>query len=436
MKILHVPFGYFPDVRAGTEVYVASLCQSLRPHGVESAVAAPGTWQGSYQHEGVQVHRFAVHAALTQDMMFGAGDPIAAQGFAQVLDETKPDVVHFHAFSPAIGRLAMHEVKQRSLPCVTTYHTPTTSCARGTLMRWGDEVCDGDMRTNRCGACFLHSHGMPRLLADAVATMSWLSSPLSRLPGLSNAQRAVLGTARLMQLRQGATREWWAAADRIIALCEWTRRLLLLNGVPETRIRKVRHGLAVEARTAAQPNLSLTPLRFAFLGRLDATKGIDLVVDALRMMPSLSVQVDLFTISPPEADPKMKRLFDDVKKDPRLRLREPVSSSEVIDTLTNYHALLVPSRWLETGPLVVLEAFAAGVPVIGSRLGGIAEWVTHEQDGLLVEEPSVEAWLATLTRAVEETDLLPRLRKGVCPPRSMREVAKEMMDIYSEVLIA
>ncbi len=56
----------------------------------------------------------------------------------------------------------------------------------------------------------------------------------------------------------------------------------------------------------------------------------------------------------------------------------------MVDTLASYDATVVPSQWLETGPLIVLESFAAGTPVIGSNLGGVAELVSHDRDGWLV----------------------------------------------------
>ncbi len=114
----------------------------------------------------------------------------------------------------------------------------------------------------------------------------------------------------------------------------------------------------------------------------------------------------------------------------------PVKSSEVIETLAGYDGFLVPSQWMETGPLVVLEAFAAGVPVVGSDLGGIAEWVTHERDGLLVTENSASGWAQALRRLVNEPGLLPKLRAGIRPPRSMREVAEEVRAVYEELLPA
>jgi glycosyltransferase involved in cell wall biosynthesis len=111
-----------------------------------------------------------------------------------------------------------------------------------------------------------------------------------------------------------------------------------------------------------------------------------------------------------------------------------VPSSAVIATLQGASALVVPSAWFETGPLVVLEAFAAGIPVVGSGFGGIAEWVTDGVDGLLVPDLKAESWAKALTRLVNEPGLLDRLTAGVKPPRSMRAVAEEVLAVYQELL--
>jgi glycosyltransferase involved in cell wall biosynthesis len=84
--------------------------------------------------------------------------------------------------------------------------------------------------------------------------------------------------------------------------------------------------------------------------------------------------------------------------------------------------------------MVVLEAFAAGVPVLGSRLGGIAELVRDGVDGVLVEAADVNAWSAALRRLATQPEVLSRLRKGVQPPHTMDAVAAEMAALYRRLL--
>ena len=91
---------------------------------------------------------------------------------------------------------------------------------------------------------------------------------------------------------------------------------------------------------------------------------------------------------------------------------------------------------METGPLVVLESFAAGVPVLGSDLGGIAEWITHDHDGLLLAHDSTEVWSKAIQRIADEPGVLSRFRSNIQPPRSMREVAMDMLGIYQELQTA
>ena len=120
--------------------------------------------------------------------------------------------------------------------------------------------------------------------------------------------------------------------------------------------------------------------------------------------------------------------------DPRVRFCPSLASDRVVDVLAGYDAVLVPSQWLETGPLVVLESFAAGVPVVGSNLGGIAELVRHERDGLLVPYADQSAWLSALSRLARDRALVETLRAGVRRPRSADDVASDMVSVYESVV--
>lgn len=94
---------------------------------------------------------------------------------------------------------------------------------------------------------------------------------------------------------------------------------------------------------------------------------------------------------------------------------------------------VVPSIWLETGPLTLFDAFAAGTPVIGSNLGGIAERVRHGENGLLFEAGSALDLAACLTRCREESGLVQRLRSGVSSPRTFVDTASDMSVIYRKL---
>jgi glycosyltransferase involved in cell wall biosynthesis len=459
VKLLHVPFTWYPAACGGTEVYVRALMRELAEMGWESEIAVPGKVNETAMWDGVKVHRVAMADELTQEMLYGGGEPLSAQAFGGVLDVSRPDVIHFHAYSPAVSVRWLEAARVRGIPCVYTYHTPTLACGRGTLMRWGSVPCDGKMKPLRCAACSLHGMGVSKPLSWALAVTSPVTQALR--------ERVPFRIWPLMKRRTAAVHEWLAGMSCVVALCQWGREVLERNGVSPERLRVVRHGLAGgerggegetgrlgdsetrrggdaergrrgdletwrlgEGETERRGDSEI--LRVVFFGRLDRTKGLHVLVEALRLMPELKVELHCHLIRDESAEAAMHPLLCQMKSDARVHLHPPVASDEVAHTMSSYDAVVVPSIWLETGPLVVLEAFEAGVPVLGSRLGGIAEWVTHERDGLLFPPGDAEAWARGLKCLAHDSKLLTQLRAGVRQPPRMSAVARQMELIYRE----
>ncbi|MFZ1507845.1 MAG: glycosyltransferase, partial [Anaerolineae bacterium] len=88
---------------------------------------------------------------------------------------------------------------------------------------------------------------------------------------------------------------------------------------------------------------------------------------------------------------------------------------------------------VENNPLVIQEAFAAHVPVIASNQGGMAEFVTHEQNGLLFTPGDADSLAAALRRLLLEPDLLPRLRRQAPAVKTVQAELAELLHIYHEL---
>jgi glycosyltransferase involved in cell wall biosynthesis len=177
-------------------------------------------------------------------------------------------------------------------------------------------------------------------------------------------------------------------------------------------------------------------LRIAHLGRLDPVKGTEILVKAVRALPDLPIELDIFGVLQSSTDQDVRdRVASLIGSDARIRVLAPVPHSEVIARLAEYDIVAVPSQWMETGPLVVLEAFAAGVPVIGSALGGIADKVADGVNGILVRpSDSVLSWTAALKRLEQDRGLLGRLAAGIPTVRRAGDMADDMLRLYSSLL--
>lgn len=437
MKVLHVPFCYYPDPVGGTEVYVGALTACQAALGLTVSIAAPGSENAEYIHEGSPVYRFAGAASLDLRDLYGTGDAVAAARFDEILQRTDPDIVHLHAFTSAVSLRLAEAVRRRNLPFLFTYHTPTVTCSRGTLLLWGKGICDGVMQAHRCAGCALHAHGVPKPAAWMLGRLpSWAGGRLGAA-GFSGGAWTALEMSELIRLRHAAAQGLFKGSTRVIAVCGWVHDLLVRNGVAPEKITLCRQGLAYSAPPAVESasNMPALPVRIAFLGRLDRVKGVDVLIEALRTVPDLPVTLDIFAVCQGGLARGLKAaLLARIGHDARMRFCDPLAPTEIVPRLRGYHALAVPSRWMETGPMVVYEAFAAGIPVIGSNLGGIAELVEHGTNGLLVEDSSAGSWAGVFRQFVEDRELLPKLRRGIGAVRTMRDVAGEMQPLYEAAI--
>lgn len=439
MKVLHVPYGYYPDPVGGTEVYVQSLCRALQARELDVTIAAPGSANDAYVHAGIQVRRFGIAPHLDLRSQYGAGDAVAAANFGRVLDLERPDIVHLHAYTSAVSLLTVEQIKRRELPVVFTYHTPAVTCLRGNLLRWGAEVCSGDLGVEPCSACVLQLREVPRPAANVLGSMPvQLATVIGRVP-LSQRTVTALRSAELVDVHHRALRGMLGAVDRVVVLCDWAKELLIRNGVAAERISLSRHGIdsAMASNTSHRPldKGRGQQLRLAFIGRIDPIKGLDVLIRAIRSEVSLDVRLDVYGVAQAASGPRhLEEVQELASGDARIVFRDPVPSQQVVEVLRGYDALAVPSQCLETGPLVILEAFAAGLPVVGSDLGGIRELATNDRDGLLVNPPTqASAWGRALQRLATDPNLRTRLRSGVRPPRTIQDVAADMSQLYVEL---
>jgi GT2 family glycosyltransferase len=118
---------------------------------------------------------------------------------------------------------------------------------------------------------------------------------------------------------------------------------------------------------------------------------------------------------------------------PAIRRLGPVPHERMHSIFEDLDVLVVASTWIENAPFIIREAFAAGVPVVASNLGGMAEMVRHGIDGLLFPAGDAKALAAALRRFVKEPDLADRLSAGIVRPPSIEDDAAWLRQLYREL---
>jgi glycosyltransferase involved in cell wall biosynthesis len=435
-SVLQVSEAFPPYQLGGTEVYLEGLVWDLSRLGIISTVLVPRSADAPerYEHEGTSVETYFVNEVPAANELRDSKPHQGFEVFRARLSKNRGVIYHQHSWTRGCGPHHLRAARDLGLRTVLTIHVPNSICMRGTMMRFGTRACDGRVEATKCGACWAEGRGMPRSMAQSIAHLPLGIATLARC-GKSRLATALaaraLGADKLRNVR-----EMIENADRIVAVCQWLHDALAANGVPADKLILSRQGIArdVLQATTAAARVGLgrsAPLKLLYLGRWDAVKGIDVIVQAMRSLArDVAVNLTIRGITGRHGDrayeATIRRLAE---TDARIVIEGPIPHSDVASAMSGYDVLLVPSVLLETGPLVALEAQAAGLFVLGSRLGGIAEIVDECDAGELVEFGNVAAWSAAIERLARlySNGALPRPSR---PVRAMSLVADDMADLY------
>ncbi|HPT07390.1 MAG TPA: glycosyltransferase [Candidatus Omnitrophota bacterium] len=437
-RVLLLVGWYFPDYVGGTEMYVRYLARDLVSKGWDVTVGCPSpdSREERYVFDGVPVYRFPITNNPTRAELRSEESPVYFDVFSRWLQEYNPDIVHMHSLTRGCGFSHAQLIKRLGLPLVLTIHAADFLCVGGTSMRWGEIPCDGRTHAVRCTSCWVRNIGGSWLVA-------WI---LARLPAslsvIGKHFHNKLGTAlSLQQLFQGRERQiqWMLQnSDQIVAVSKWLYYVLHLNGVAHEKITLCRHGLPEELIPVVHPESKPTSdvLRIGFIGRFSYVKGVHLLITAMKRLPrSMRVELKLFGRANTLEEKKyLAKLMKMSASESRIVFCGELTKENKKKVFESIDILAVPSIWFETGPLVVLEAFAAGIPVIGSNLGGIAELVTDGENGILVSVGDVKAWETSIRWILSNREILLEWKRKIPPVRSSREVSLQMMALYHRLI--
>jgi glycosyltransferase involved in cell wall biosynthesis len=440
MRIVQALGWYYPDSLGGTEVYVAGLSKWLAARGHEVAIAAPDAachTARTYEHDGLQVYRYPIPGAPTRNEAQGRVPVRGAEHFANWIRTQRPDVVHVHSFVTGLGLSELRVARATGARVVTTSHVSSLGwiCQRGTMMRWGTRLCDGIAQPKKCAACSFQHRGVPRLLAPLLAVTPAAVGRLARtIPGklgTTLSMRDLIARNLIMQ------REMLDTVDRFVVLTQWALDTLLANGAPRGKLALNRLGHSwplVRRKLGPDVNPTTRPVKIGYLGRFESIKGVYDLVRAVRSLPpDMPIQIELRGPVRTHAERRVvERLRVIASDDPRITLSREVAPEDVQEVLKNYDVLCCPALCFEGGPTVAIEAHAVGTPVIGSRIGGLAELVADGVNGQLVPAGHWRKLAVVLRKiAVEPGNTIDRWRTALPSARTMDAVALDYLKLYS-----
>jgi len=218
----------------------------------------------------------------------------------------------------------------------------------------------------------------------------------------------------------------------MIVLTDWYYEILSRNKFPLDKVRIIKQGLPVESSAPKRgDHAAQKPIKLVFIGRIYPDKGLLILLEALSSFSEKIFALDVYGQVDDRGYEKECRALSSHNKN--IRWHGQLFYKEVMDVIGQYDLLVLPSMIAEMAPLVSREAFAAGIPVIGTDVGGIAEEIRNGENGFLFEMGNVDKLRGILKKISEDSSILNRLYKQLPVPRSFEEVAREMEAEYYAV---
>ena len=177
-------------------------------------------------------------------------------------------------------------------------------------------------------------------------------------------------------------------ADTVIALTPSTARLLRADGIPDGRVRVIPPGYdpALFEAASADPFPGVPRPRVAYLGRLAAQKNVGTLLDAFALLPA---DTQLLLVGDGPDRPALQRRAQEFGG--RVHFTGFTPHAEVPAVLAHVDLLVLPSLYEDLSSALI-EAMAAGLPVVATRVGGTGDLVRHGVNGLLVRPRTPAPW--------------------------------------------
>jgi glycosyltransferase involved in cell wall biosynthesis len=431
MRILFVVHGYVPEALGGVEVHCHNLASALAEHhevGVLSRRADPN--RRDHAVEETRVGSVTVWWLNNCQRDLGSFEGLYRDArideiFDRILEGWRPDVVHVHhLIGLSVGIL--ERTKRRGLPLVLGLHDYWFGCPRGQRIRDGLKLCH-EIDRNLCVTCLKPQNYEAR--ASPRPLHRWL-----RRVRLPTRRRGL----RLLREYDHDMHHVLALPDVIVTPGAFHREMYARYGVDAGRIRVMSNAHPTTGFAGVE-HTPASHVRIGFLGTLIPSKGPHVLLEAYRLLGRPESTLDFYgNWVPFHGDHGyLDRLKAAAALVPgTICFHGRYEPDEVPGILASLDILVLPSVWYECAPVVLREGFLAGVPVVSSGHGGLAEMIEHGVNGLLFRPDDAADLAAQLRRLVDDPDLRRRLAARSPRVSSIEETAAAHVELYESLVPA
>jgi len=452
MKILFPVHVFFPKHFYGTETYTLELAQALKKMGHDPIIltALPLWEEGgtdkfyfTYEYEGLAVHcldfNLKPHTSFKQIYY----RPELYSVYDEILDNIKPDIVHVtHIINHTATLLEV--LRDKKIPTVATLTDFFGICFNAKLDREDGALCSGpNEKSTNCLRCYLQKVDIfpkQQMLSKNFMKNGFITYLASRaLPYLVKSpwgnKNFIADQIRSVVERFDLLRRLYDTYRYMIAPTDFLYEAYMVNRFYPEKLKKINFGVNLELVKGYQTPRKMTGsmIRFGFIGQLSAHKGLDLLINAYLGIKSDNISLLIYG-SPDQGSPYMDELLRLSSRVNHIKFCGTFPREELPARLSEFDVLVIPSRWYENSPLVLLYALATRTPVIVTDVKGMSEFVKDGFNGYTFKKNNVEHLTTIMQKIVDDPSSVERLSQNAVYTKDVSDHADDVFELYKAAL--
>lgn len=402
MNIIQANKFYY--LKGGAERYVFLLSSwleaqghSVIPFAMEHENNMPTSY-ASYFPRYVQTEKVEVSLSGLRTIAHMMYSPEARNQMASLLSVTSPEIAHIHNIYTQLSPSILYALHDQGVPTIMTVHDHHLVSPQYNI--WAKDVGEDHRHAGLIRGSFSAFH--------------------------KNSVLATFG-----QILSYRVSQWQDAyrrfVDQFIVPSEYMMRQMIEAGYPKEKITLIHHGIDPNS---VEPNYENEGY-FLYVGRLSEEKGVETIVEIAKALPDRQFKI----VGTGPEEEYLHRLSHELMNIEFLGFK---SGGDLIDLYKGAIAVLLPSRVEEVFPMTILEAMAAGKPVIASEVGGVPEIVVDRMNGFLVRPLDMNGWKEAVDRLASSNDLSRQLgmnaREAIEGPFHIERHFERVMQVYQIVM--
>lgn len=367
--------------------------------------------------------------------------PEIERHFAEILDEVHPDIVHIHELEGLSASL-INIAKSKNYPTIMFLRNYWPLCSQRDLMDLEGNLCFNFLNGEKCMEC---------RVINCPPKIGWMIIGYTRTtpvwpivnPVLEIARKAYnlfpkktkkidLSLANQFLYRRKFFVDALNKADILLPISKRTRDIYESFGVNK-EIMKVFPSFsgAIETIRSRPDRPASLPIYFGYIGGLNLNKGVHILVKAFRKLPQDKSRLLIYGKS---TDPAYLKALKEEASGLNVEFRGPYSLKQINEVFSEIDIGIIPSIWEEAYGLVGQEFLAARIPVIGSKIGGIPDYIIDGRNGFLVNPGAIDDLSEKMNLFIENPELIEEMQHNIHKPMTIKSYVHQVAALYTSIM--